>query len=168
MTQFLKEQLVQMFQTRSVNEGGKHIHCTSSESSWNSILPFWVWLVSSGSSIPSAALSSTCCCSTEYLWTKNLWGTFKILLGQLKYNESQERKSANSNKLRHVLLQKGFSYRFNNLGRKTLTCRHRHISWQRQPLLQCWAAWWWWLLSRSVQTWRSDSLSANITAEKNK
>lgn len=52
----------------------KHqIHHTSSESSWNSILPLGVWLVSNGSSIPSpAALSSTCCCSTEYLCTKNL------------------------------------------------------------------------------------------------
>lgn len=51
----------------------KQSHHTSSESSWNSILPLGVWLVSKGSSIPSpAAPSSTCCCSTEYLCTKNL------------------------------------------------------------------------------------------------
>lgn len=64
-------------------EGQNCFHCTSSESSWNSILPFCVWLVSRGSSIPSAALSSTCCCSTEYLWTKNLWGTFQTLSSRL-------------------------------------------------------------------------------------
>lgn len=51
----------------------KQIHRTSSESSWNSIFPLGAWLVSNGSSIPSpAVLSSTCCCSTEYLCTKNL------------------------------------------------------------------------------------------------
>lgn len=51
----------------------KQIYHTSSESSWNSILPLGVWLVSNGSSITSPAeFSSTCCCSTEYLCTKNL------------------------------------------------------------------------------------------------
>lgn len=113
----------------------KQIHHTSSESSWNSILPLGVWLVSNASSIPSpAALSSTCCCSTEYLCTKNLHA----------HSEHRQIIGATAWKQKKRLPVDAWAHRRSG----ELTCHHRHISWQTSLLQRCSAASQWWLLSQ--------------------